>query len=569
MPYDLIIKNGRIVDGSGMPSFRGDVGVRDGKIVEVGKVDGEAGRVINADGLAISPGFIDNHTHYDAQVTWDPLCTSSCYHGVTSVMMGHCGLALAPARPDDQDALAQMLSRIEAIPIDALRAGIRWEWETIPQYLNAVDRQLGVNVGALIGHSAVRRWVLGADASEREATPDEITAMRQIVREAVEAGAIGFSTNQNVRHIDYQGRPVPSVVAPQSEILALTDVFGELGTGVIQTSDPGNIERNARMSQEISRRTGRPVVWLGIFQTWGEPNKWQELLNVAADGFAAGARAYPMASPRRHVTRFNLLNAQIFDGLPSWLPISLASPEEKVRAYRDPEVRVRLREEAVVGTGISAAPGVFSRRWDLLSVAKPQLPKNQALRGKSIAQIATERGADILDTFLDLALEENLETGFEMVNLNGDDTAVAQILTSPYVLIGLADSGAHVVFDAGYGFCTRLLGYWVREKGVMSLEEAVRKLTFMTASIYGLHDRGLIRPGLVADLVVFDPDTVAAREPEVIGDLPGGGERLEQKADGILCTVVNGQVLIEDNQHTGALPGRVLRNSRYQATNGA
>lgn len=564
MAYDLVIKNGRIVDGSGMPSFRGDVGVRDGRIVEVGKVDGLAQRTINADGLAVSPGFIDNHTHYDAQVTWDPLCTSSCYHGVTSVMMGHCGLALAPARADDQDALALMLSRIEAIPIDALRAGVRWSWESIPQYLDAVDRTLGVNVGALIGHSAVRRWVMGTEASERDATPDEITAMRQIIREGIAAGALGFSTNQNARHIDYQGRPVPSVVAPRSEIFALTDVLSEFGTGVIQTSDPGNLEDNALMSQEISRRTGRPVVWLGIFQTWGEPNKWKELLKLSADGFAAGARAYPMASPRRHLTRFNLVNAQIFDGLPSWLPISLSSPEEKLRALSDPSLRGTLRAEAIDGLGVPTGPGIFSRRWDLLTVAKPQLPKNQALRGQSIAQIAEERGADILDTFLDLVVEEKLETGFEMVNLNGDDTAVAQILTSPYVLIGLADSGAHVIFDAGYGFCTRLLGYWVREKGIMSLEEAIRKLTFMTASIYGLYDRGLIRPGFAADLVVFDPATVAARDPEVIRDLPGGGERLEQKAEGILCTVVNGAVLIENGRPTGALPGRVLRNSYYQ-----
>src|ERR1700730_18094130 len=245
MPYDLIVKNGRIVDGSGNPSFQGDVAVQDGKIVEVGRVPASAARAIDAAGLAVAPGFIDNHTHYDAQITWDPLCTSSCYHGVTSVVMGHCGLALAPAREADHDALAQMLSRIEAIPIEALRAGVRWDWETIAQYLDAVDRQLGVNAAVMIGHSAVRRWAMGADASERAATPDEIGVMRQIIRDGMAAGAIGFSTNQNPNHIDYAGKHVPSAVAPEDEIFALSEVLSEFGTGVIQTSQPRAIEKNA------------------------------------------------------------------------------------------------------------------------------------------------------------------------------------------------------------------------------------------------------------------------------------------------------------------------------------
>jgi len=562
MSYDLLIKRGRIVDGSGMPSFQGDVGVKDGKIVEVGKLSGPAQRTIDADGLAVAPGFIDNHTHYDAQVTWDPLCTSSCYHGITSVIMGHCGLALAPARATEQDALAQMLSRIEAIPMEALRAGVRWNWETIPQYLDAVDQSLGVNVGAMIGHSAVRHWVMGDESSEREATPDEITAMRQIIREGIEGGALGFSTNQNPNHIDYRGKPVPSVVAPQAEIFALAEVLGEYATGTIQTSNPRAIDQNIAMSQALALHTGRPVVWLSISHRWTDPDAWKRHLQMAIDGFKAGAQAYPIASPRRNNTRFTMKNAQIFDGLPAWRPIMLASDEEKIAAFSDPATRAKLREEAVTGT----FPTNFSRRWDLLFVTAPKLPKNQGLTGKSIAEVAAERGQDILDAFLDLAIEENLETGFEISQINADDEAVGTFLSSPYTLIGLSDAGAHVVFDAGYGFSTRLLGYWVREKGVMSLEEAVRKLTFMSATVYGLYDRGLIRPGMVGDLVVFDPDTVRALEPEVIHDLPGGGHRLEQKAEGIKCTVVNGQVLIEDGKHTGALPGRLLRNSYYQAT---
>ncbi len=559
--YDLLIKNGRIVDGSGNPSYRGDVAVQDGKIVEVGKASGTAHRTIDAAGLAVAPGFIDNHTHYDAQVTWDPLCTSSCYHGVTSVIMGHCGLALAPAREHDQDTLAQMLSRIEAIPIEALRAGTKWSWETIPQYLEALDRNLGVNVGVLIGHSAVRQWAMGNEASDRDATPEEVQAMRHVVREGMQAGALGFTTNQNPNHITYEGKPVPSVVAPESEILSLCDVLGELNAGIIQTSQPRAIEKNARMSQEVSRRTGRPVVWLSIQHRWSDPDGWKRQLKLAEEGFKDGARAYGLSSPRRNNTRFNMINCQVFDGLPAWRPIMLASPEQKIAAFKDPETRAKLREESVTATFETT----FSRRWDHLYVTAPKLEKNQGLRGKSIAEIAAERNADVCDTFLALAVEENLETGFEINLLNGDDEAVGTFLASPYTMIGLSDAGAHVVFDAGYGFCTRLLGYWVRKKGALSLEHAVRKITFMNAQFYGLYDRGLIQPGLAADLVVFDPETVSDRPPEVVHDLPGGGQRLHQGADGIVCTVVNGQVLMDGGKHTGALPGRVLRNPIYAA----
>ncbi|MSQ28002.1 MAG: hypothetical protein EXR51_07690 [Dehalococcoidia bacterium] len=560
MAHDVVIKGGRIVDGSGGPSFTGDVAVKDGRIVEIGRVSGAASRVIDANGLAVSPGFIDNHTHYDAQITWDPLCTSSCYHGVTTVVMGHCGLALAPVLDGDQDVLAQMLSRIEAIPIEALRAGIRWNWESIPQYLDALEGKLGLNTAVMIGHSAVRRWAMGPAASERDATPDEIAAMRQVVREGMVAGAIGFSTNQNPNHLDFQGRPVPSVIAPESEIFELVEALADVGAGVIQTSQPRALEKNARMSQALAERTGRPVVWLSVQQRWSDPDGWRRQLNLAEEGFRAGARAYPLSSPRRNNTRFNMKNCQVFDGLPAWRPVMLGTPEEKLAAFRDPAVRAKLHEESVTGTFETT----FSRRWDMLFVTIPKLAKNQGLTGRSIAQIAAARGADVMDVFLDLAVEENLETGFEINLINGDETAVATFLNSPYTLIGLSDAGAHVIFDAGYGFCTRLLGFWSREKGVISLEAAVRKLTFMNAQFYGFTGRGLLQPGFKADIAVFDPATVGAREPELVRDLPGDCERLEQRADGVEYTLVNGQLLMEHGQPTGVLPGAVLRNAAYK-----
>jgi N-acyl-D-aspartate/D-glutamate deacylase len=408
----------------------------------------------------------------------------------------------------------------------------------------------------MIGHSAVRRWAMGAEAGEREATAAEIETMRAAVRAGMQAGALGFSTNQNPNHIDYQGKPVPSVIAPRSEIFALAEVLGDMGVGTLQTSQPRALTKNIEMSQDLSRHTGRPVVWLSIQQRWSDPEAWKTHLRLAEEGFRAGARAYPIASPLRSNDRFTMKNCQVFDGLPAWRPVMLGTPEEKLAAFRDPGVRERLRKEAVHDTFETT----FSRRWDMLFVTDPALPENQPLKGRSIAQIAATRGTDVLDAFLDLVVQEGLNTGFEINLRNGDDAAVATFLASPYTVVGLSDAGAHVVFDAGYGYSTRLLGYWVREKQALTLEEAVRKLTFMTAQVYGIFDRGLLQPGYAADLVVFDPDTVNDCEPEVQHDLPGGGHRLVQRAEGIGCTVVNGRVLVEDGKPTGDLPGRVLRN---------
>ena len=561
--YDLIIKNGRIIDGSGMPSFHGDVAVQDGKIVEVGKFAGTAKRTIDAQGLAVSPGFIDNHTHYDAQVLWDPLCTSTCWHGVTSVVMGNCGLAIAPAKPEHGDTLLRMLSRIEAIPIDALRAGIDFGWESIGDYLGKVGQKLGLNVGALIGHSAVRQYVMGDDASERHSTPEELEAMRGIVRQGMRDGAIGFTTNQNPNHINDEGRPVPSVASSEEEILSLCDVLGELGTGVIQTSGGGTkqVIENYEMSKRASARSGRPVVWLTISHSWSEPDQWRNYLKMTEEGFREGHRAYPICTPRRNNTRFTMKNAQIFDGLPAWRPIMLGDEATKLAAFKDPATRKALHKEAVEATDATT----FSRRWDLMFITKPALEKNKGLLGKSVAELAESQGKDVLDAFLDLVVEEDLETGFEINQTNGDEAAVAEILSSPYTVVGLSDAGAHVVFDAGYGFCTRFLGFWVREKQIMSIEDAVRKLTFHSASVFGLNDRGLLRPGMAADITIFDPDTIDALEPEVVHDLPGGGQRLLQLSRGIHYTIVNGTVLVENNEHTGAFPGQLLRSSAYQA----
>jgi N-acyl-D-amino-acid deacylase len=553
MPYDLVIKNGRVIDGSGIPSFQGDVAIQDGRIVDVGRVTDGAKRVLDADGLVVAPGIIDNHTHYDAQVTWDPLCTFSCYHGATTVVIGNCSLALAPAHEEDREVLASVLSHVEAIPLDAIRAGVTWGWETIPEYLDALDRRLGVNVASLIGHSAVRRYVMGEASQERHATEDEVTAMKAIVREGLEAGAVGLSFERNMRHFDWNGRLAPTNVASDEEIYSVAQTVDEAGRGVIQFGG------DRELGTEIARRSGRPVFHGNI--TWQAiaPDRWRERLAAAESLMREGHRAYEFVMPRPGDLRYTLKTAQHFDALPTWKQVMLMSLDERKRAFRDPATRAKLHIEAVETPPEPGAAGTFTRRWDLQFVFKPALAKNQGLKGKSVAQIAQEQNRDVLDTFLDLALEEDLETEFERREVNSDEDAMSTLLTMPYTIIGQSDGGAHVVFRTDYSYSTYLLSHWVREKGIMSLEEAMRKLTFVPASLFGLYDRGLVQPGMAADLMVFDPDTIAPLEPDESDDLPGGSKRRRQLAQGIEWTVVNGEVLLEEGEHTGALPGRVAR----------
>ncbi len=562
MAFDILIKNGRIVDGSGMPSFRGDVGIREGKIVEVGAVGGAAHRVIEADGLVVSPGFIDHHTHLDAQLLWDPLGTSSCWHGVTTVVTGNCSLALAPCKLQDRDALVGTFVRVEAMSRKALEQGIEWGWTTIGEYLDRLGRTLGINVAAHIGHSAVRQFVMGEESSGRAATPTEVEQMKCILREGLAAGAIGFTTNQNPNHLREDGRPIPSVKATREEILELCSVLSEFNTGVIEIH-PGTlgVHMSTREAQglfsALARVSRRPVLWIIIAHRWQMPTLWRELLEVAEAGFGEGLQTYGLTSSRPIMFRFTLRNAQVFDGLPAWRPYFVqATVDERLHAFRDPEVRKRLQYDAVE----DPTPRTFSKRWDLVVVKEVRLEKNRGFVGKSVAEVAQIEGKSVIDAFFDLALEEDAETVFETVLVNGDDAAVAEILRSPYTVIGLSDAGAHTIFDAAYGYCTELLGRWVREKQIMSLEDAVRQLTLVPASIFGLYDRGLVRPGMAADLTIFDPATVRPLEPELAHDYPAGEGRLIQRAVGILFTIVNGEVLIEHGRHVGGYPGRLLQN---------
>ena len=562
MAYDLLVKNGLIVDGSGMPAFRGDVGVKNGKIAEIGKLSSPAEKTVDADGRAVAPGFIDNHCHYDAQVTWDPLCTFSPEHGATTVIFGNCSLSLAPVKRGTEERLAEFLSYVEAIPMSVLKT-VDFDWETIPQYMDHLDKRLGINVGNLIGHTAVRHYVMGDDCQKPGATDDQIKQMQDVVRSGMEAGALGLSVSREKGHFDPQGVPIPALWADEKEIFALADVLKDLGTGTIQAGGGQYVELKDGMMRRLAESSGRMVVYNSLSQTMRRPEEWKIHMARVEETAAMGIRAYPMCSPNRVTQDFTMKNTQVFRGLPTWHPILLMPNDEKLRLYADPEIRAKLHQEAVVNKPDSAV-GISKTWWNYIWVNEPALPKNQWMQFKNIGEIAEAQGKRVIDAFLDLVVEEKLETRFLQAENNIDDEALKQILTYPNAIIGLGDGGAHVQFHGGYGYLTKLLGEWVREKQAMTLEQGVRRLTFESATTFGIYDRGLLRPGMKADITMFDPATVKCGKETVVRDFPAGGWRIKEAAEGIFGTIVNGQVLYEDGKHTGALPGRVLRNSYYE-----
>jgi N-acyl-D-aspartate/D-glutamate deacylase len=560
MPYDLLIRNGTIVDGTGAPAVRGNVAITGGRIVETGQVDGAAVRTIDAGGLVVAPGFIDMHTHMDAQVLWDPYATSEPQHGITSIVTGNCGLTLAPVKETGRDALVKSFVRVEAIPREALEQAVPWNWESFGEYLGALEGRIGVNVGGLVGHIAVRHYVLGEEAVERAATPDEIGQMRQIVRESLEAGALGLSTNRNTGHTREDGKPVASRLADEDERAALFGVLRELKSGMIQLSSPGvNTAEQIPWYGQVSLETGRPVVWQSILHRWSNTALWRQQLDAVAVAFAAGSRAYGLTNSTPVFTRFSLKNAQTFDAMPAWKALMFAPEPVRMQAFADPETRAKLRADWA-----DPKPLVFHRRWDLIQVIKVAKPENERYVSKSVADIAAMQGKEPLDAFLDLAIDEGLETVFETMSSGGDPEAVGEILRSPYVLMGQSDAGAHVQYTVNFGFATTLLGYWVRDRQVLSLEQAVHKLTGEVASAFEIGGRGVLKPGYAADVTVFDPATIGACEPEWADDYPGGVRRLVQRSEGVHFTIVNGRPIYDEGRLTGDLPGQVMRGTAYR-----
>lgn len=561
--YDLLLKNGRIYDGSGMPSFVADLAIRDGRIAAIGRINETADRVLDAEGHAVAPGIIDFHTHFDAQIWWDPLGSSSNEHGVTTVILGNCGLTLAPCRAESREALIGTFVRVEAMPRNSLKAGIPWEWTTHGQYLDALgQRPLGLNVATLVGHCAVRQHAMGEASVERTATAAEIAEMEELVRQGMAAGAFGFSTNFNESHFREDGKPVPSRFADLNEIERLCRVVGQSQRGAVQFTHgafatPEHVARISQWYDTILRETGRPLIGESIRHRWKEPELWRKQLDDVEQRARQGRASFAMTSTRLALRRWTLKDGNRLDELPAWKNVMAMPLEARNDAFRNPEIRQRLAGDIAAG----GPPINFSRRWDLVFVSQVSRDKHRNLQGKSIGAIASSQGKSAIDALLDLALEEGLETVFEDSITQGDEKAVAEIFRSPHVLLGQSDAGAHVASaNPGFGFATFLLSYWVRERQIMTMEEAVRKLSFMPASIFGIHDRGLLRPGMAADVFVFDPSSIDLEKPERVNDLPEGAPRYIQHARGIRYTIVNGSVLMDNGSHTGAYPGKVLRS---------
>jgi N-acyl-D-aspartate/D-glutamate deacylase len=473
--------------------------------------------------------------------------------------MGNCGLSLAPVKKGDEDAIVKSFVRVEAIPRFALEQGVKWGWNSYGEYLDALEGKLGINVGGLVGHIAMRHNVMGEEAVERTATGKEVQQMRGLVWEAMEGGALGLSTNRNERHMREDGKPVASRLADDDELFALCDVLAEHNGGVIETILGRNKIEHFKFYHELAKRTQRPVLWQSLQHRWAEPNLWREQLDAVEPIFREGYQAYGLSHTVPLVRHFELKNCQVFDEFPTWKNLMFLPVEVRKQAFADGETRQKLRADLA-----NPAPTNFHRNWNIVRVEKVVKPENEKYNGKTIAELGAMRNQDPLDAFLDLALEEDLGTVFWNANNGGDVGAMGEILRSPYVLIGTSDAGAHVQFGADFGYCTILLGMWVRERQVMSLEQAVHKLTFHVASIFGLQDRGLLRPGYAADLAIFDPKTVNSHEPEWAHDYPAGSKRLIQRSVGMHYTIVNGTVIHEDSRMSGDLPGHVLRGPLYK-----
>lgn len=552
MAFDILIKNGTVVDGSGMPKLHADVAIKDGKIAEVGTVDEPAARVIDADGLVVAPGIVDPHTHYDAQLTWDPIGSSSCFHGVTSVIAGNCGYTVAPCRPGDRDWLAKTFAAVEGVDLEALQAGLPWTWETYPEYLDTLDRRLGINFTGYVGHSAIRRYVLGEESNQRSATLPEIEAMKEIVRGAMQAGAAGFSTSLSPTQVGYYNEPIPSRLATDEEVLALAKVVAEFNTGNIAVLPrsilQGINEEDRAMLVRLAKETGRPLVVQG--------NILSDLSASEGVGLFGFQNARPMDRP------FTLKHTSIFNGLPTWRTVLGLPHAEKVAQLQDETVREGLRYEVEHGnTDPSKGLILPPIPWHTIYVMNVQRAENQPYLGKSLTQLAEIQGKHIADAFADLALSENLDTQFRYLQewSVADEAKVRGNLANPYALVGTSDGGAHLDRDDGAEYSTFFLRYWVHDRQAFTLEDAIRRLTFVPASVVGLVDRGLLRPGYAADLMIIDPDNIRLTGKALIEDLPGGGSRFSAGCTGVHATLVNGEVLIEDGRHTGALPGRVLR----------
>ena len=557
MDLDLVIRGGTVVDGTGAPGRIADVGIAGDRIVTIGEIDGRGARELDATDRLVTPGFVDLHTHLDAQIAWDPMLTSSCWHGVTSVVLGNCGVTFAPVRPADREYLAEMMESVEDIPKRSILDGLPWTWETYGEYLDALEvMPKGINVGGMVGHCAVRYHAMGDRSLSLEPgdppTPDDLAAMCALVDEAVAAGALGVSTSRTLRHRVPDGRYVPGTWAGPEELFAFADVLAARGRGVFEVSPrfDGDGPSEPRVESElawmtaIAERTGRPVTF-NLSQTHAQGDHWRRAIELAR---TAGGRIRPQTTSKSVGVLFALSSHTPFDRRPAWADLAGLTLAERLDRLRDPAVRARLTADPAPTEG-----------YDEFFVVREPVRYDNAPEA-SLGAIARARGVSAVEAFVDLNLETEGRIVLALPFLNQRIDAIEAMLGEDVVVMGLADAGAHVgqVMDASQP--TYFLTYWVRERGLLSIEEAVRRLSSDTADFMGIPERGALRVGAYADVNVIDWDALALEVPEFAHDFPHGAGRWTQRGRGFDATVVNGRVVLEHGEHVGGFAGRVLRS---------
>jgi N-acyl-D-aspartate/D-glutamate deacylase len=565
--FDAVVVNGSVVDGTGSPARTADIGIRGGRVAEIGSPS-EGGRVeIDAGGMVVAPGFIDLHCHYDAQVFWDPTLSPSCLHGVTTVVAGNCGLTLAPCEEKDQDFLTRLLARVEAIPIEALLAGVRYAWRSYPEFLDVVaGRPLGPNMGFMVGHSALRRAVMGEVASERAATPDELRAMCRLLDEALAAGGMGFSTANVATQVDGDGRPTPPNFATHEEFIALSAVCAT-HPGTSLEFIPGSFlagfsDDEMHLMADMSAAANRPLNWNTPLINKNAPDLFRRQLSASDLAEQKGGRVVALYMAQNGPTQQDFLRGYVFRALPGWGWLFDLDVAQRIRALEDPQNRQRLRkalEEETTGLAVQ-----MRQSWGYYLVNDIKDPALKHLEGRRIADLAKENGTTDFDAVLDVAVAAKLEVGFvRFAHADADQwssKAREEVLKDPRVVLGASDAGAHTNMMVGADFPTRCLGELVREKGIFTLEEMIHQFTDVPARLYGLTGRGRLEEGAWADMVIFDPDTVNAGPLRTVADLPAGASRLLTEPEGVRHVLVAGEALVSDGRATDGQPGQLLRS---------
>lgn len=557
MPYDLLIKNGRIVDGTGKAGRKADVAVAEGRIVEVGEPDGSAKQTIDAGDCVVSPGFIDPHTHYDAQICWDGAVTPSSWHGVTSVVLGNCGVGIAPCKPEAREVAMQDLVNVEAIPFDVLNKGITWDWESFPGYMDAAERRKpSVNLGFLAPLTPFRHFVMGEESMERAATLDETKKISALLGEAMDAGAYGFSSTILNQHMGFGGKPLACRNASDEELKAYGDVLKQRNKGAIEvalTRQIGVLEEDQCETLDLLlESSGRPVTFIALFDRDDISEAVRDTLKLAAPQIAKGAR--PQTSPLPLTRDIDMRSPFGFAMYPSWKRVfEDKSKEAQIAVYSDPAFRNQWREELKNPMGVSD----FAH----IRLHEGHSPEVKRFEGMTVTEIAKATGKDAVDTLFDLTIADDLQNEYTITSFNTRVDRMAELLNNPAILIGLGDGGAHVDMLCDSGYPTFLLGTWVRERGVLTLEEGVRRLTSDPADFFGIKDRGRLQKGLAADITIFDPKAIGSpSHGERRFDLPGGGKRMVMPSQGVRYTFVNGVATYAEGELLGAEAGRVLRS---------